>query len=63
MKNHKWENDKCIRCGLERFKKSFSWPMAMVGSKIHYKHERVFVYRIEGINTKCRPACNQSGKL
>lgn len=44
MKNHKWQNNVCITCGLEREKRTVKTLMAMVGSRDIYKYEQKYFY-------------------
>lgn len=43
--NHKWdENNKCVRCGLEREMKTWKVRMAIIGSKDYYQYGREYAY-------------------
>lgn len=65
MLNHKWKNDKCLRCGLERKRKTVKRRMAIVNHPPYdvYKYETFWVYYhfIEGWKFD-RPDCADSVK-
>lgn len=36
--NHKWKDNVCVNCGLNRIKRSWRRRMAIVGSKDYYQY-------------------------
>ena len=58
--NHKWENDTCKNCGLNRERKTWKLLMAITGSTNHYRYGTGWwYYRVEGNGTFARPQCKQ----
>lgn len=59
MKNHKWKNDKCERCGIERKRKNVKLLMAIVNHPPWeaYKYESFWIYKFDNKWIKIRPSC------
>jgi hypothetical protein len=58
MKNHKWDNDQCTKCGCRRLKKTFKIHMAIVGNKDHFLYQTGYIYWFgDTPATPNRPEC------
>jgi hypothetical protein len=60
MSNHRWNNNKCIKCGIFRVRATFRLFMAVTDQPPynHYKYSTDWIY---GPNeTKKRPECKLS---
>lgn len=61
---HKWENNTCLHCGLERQMRNWKLCMAIVGSKDYYQYGRQYAYSYDGFDhwSWNRPNCNKNIK-
>lgn len=58
--NHKWENDKCLKCGINRCKQTRKLHMAIVNHPPWdvYKYDHIYFYfNDSGKGTYNRPEC------
>lgn len=56
--NHRWQNDKCVKCGLKRKKKSWSKCMAVLDNgKDVWAYGKDYFYLFEGKWKMMRPNC------
>lgn len=55
--NHKWENNKCVKCGLKRKKKSWKLCMAVLESGDVWAYGKDYFYLFEGKWKIMRPEC------
>jgi len=63
--NHKWENNKCARCGIKRIKRTWKLLMCIVNHPPWevYKYGKSFFYYGNGIDgTFKRPDCKNITK-
>lgn len=60
MYRHKWQNNICIKCGVERQMTTFKQRMAIIGSKDIYRYWRAYVYTFfDGTQQSKRPECKK----
>lgn len=61
--NHRWKDNKCIRCGVTRVKKTFRYRMAITNHPPydHYIYEQVYIYSDGEQTRRERPYCTGSG--
>ena len=60
--NHRWENDTCKNCRLQRKRKSWKLRMAIVNHppwELWRYGNGWWYYRVEGNGTFARPQCKQ----
>ncbi len=61
MINHKWIENKCVRCGIERQQKPYKLLMAVTNRPPynHYKSGVSVTYLVNGGWTITRPDCDK----
>jgi hypothetical protein len=59
MSNHRWQNDKCVHCGITRKRVTFKQLMAISDQPPynHYQYSTGYIYIPNG--TSKRPECNK----
>jgi hypothetical protein len=57
--NHRWNDNKCVHCGITRFKKTFKYLMAITNNPPydHYLYKQRYVYTDGEQSRRNRPYC------
>lgn len=60
--NHRWKDNVCVHCGVQRTKKTFKLLMAITNHPPydHYMYETGYIYSDGETNSRVRPVCTRS---